>query len=213
MKRLFFSIALAAITMTVNAQSEKFAGAMQAGLEKMGTAQSPADWQGIAATFERIANAEKSQWLPYYYAALALSTQGWMDEKLDKDANSAKIKSLCSTAQSLTTDPIDKAELLTVVNMACTQQMMVDPQARWMTYGQEAGKALQEAMQLDPSNPRSYYLQGMSLFNTPEQFGGGKEKAKPVFEKAMKLYETAAVKPMYPSWGKEETAKMIQQCN
>lgn len=213
MKRLFFSIALTAITMTVNAQSEKFAGAMQSGLEKMGSAQSPADWQSIAATFERIANAEKNQWLPYYYAALALSTQGWMDEKLDKDANSAKIKSLCEIAQGLTEDPKDKAEILSVVNMACTQQMMVDPQARWMTNGMEAGKALQEAMQLDPSNPRLYYLQGMSLFNTPEQFGGGKEKAKPVFEQAMKLYQAANVKPMYPDWGKEETVKMIEQCN
>lgn len=213
MKRLFFSIALIAITVSVNAQSEKFAGAMQSGFEKMGSAQSPADWQTIAATFERIANAEKNQWLPYYYAALALSTQGWMDQQLDKDANSAKIKSLCTLAEGLTTDAKDKAEILSVVNMACTQQMMVDPSARWMTFGMEAGKALEEAMQLDPTNPRLHYLKGMSLFGTPAQFGGGKDKAKPVFEKALELYESAEVKPMYPDWGKKETADMIQQCN
>ncbi len=213
MKRLFFSIALIAIAVFSNAQSDKFAGAMQAGFDKMKTAQSPADWQSLAATFERIANAEKNQWLPYYYAALALSTQGWMDQQLDKDANSTKIKELCKIADGLTTDPKDKAELLSVVNMACTQQMMVDAMSRWMTYGQEAGKALQDAMQLDPSNPRLYYLQGMSLFGTPEQFGGGKDKAKPLFEKALALYESANVKPMYPDWGKEETVKMIAQCH
>jgi len=28
----------------------------------------------------------------------------------------------------------------------------------------------------------------MSLFNTPSQYGGGKDKAKPVFEKAVTLF-------------------------
>ena len=40
---------------------------------------------------------------------------------------------------------------------------------------------------LNANNPRLYYFRGMSLFNTPEQFGGGKDKAKPVFEKAAEL--------------------------
>ena len=79
--------------------------------------------------------------------------------------------------------------------MAATQQMMVDPQSRWMSYGKEAGDALTKGMQLDPNNPRVYYLQGMSLFNTPEQFGGGKDKAKPLFEKAVELYKAAKPKP------------------
>ena len=62
--------------------------------------------------------------------------------------------------------------------MASTQQMMVDPQNRWQTNGQEASKARQAGQKLDPSNPRLYYLEGMSVFNTPEAFGGGKEKGK-----------------------------------
>ena len=96
--------------------------------------------------------------------------------------------------------------------MAATQQMMVDPQSRWMTYGQESGKALQEGLQLDPNNPRLYYLQGMGIFGTPPVFGGGKEKAKPIFEKALELYKAEKVKPLYPHWGQEQTEQMIAQC-
>jgi hypothetical protein len=72
---------------------------------------------------------------------------------------------------------------------------------------------LQQGMRLDPNNPRLYYLQGMTLFNTPEQFGGGKEKAKPVFEKSLALFK--AFKPksdLYPTWGQKITEQMLEQC-
>ena len=92
----------------------------------------------IAAAFERIGDAEKTQWLPYYYAGLALTMPGWTDAKLDKDANAEKIKALCDKADALAQDNADKAEILSIRNMAATQQMLVDPQTRWATYGQEA---------------------------------------------------------------------------
>ena len=53
----------------------------------------------------------------------------------------------------------------------------------------KASQAIDKGMQLNANNPRLYYLRGMSLFNTPEQFGGGKDKAKPIFEKAAELYK------------------------
>ncbi len=89
----------------------------------------------------------------------------------------------------LAPDNIAKSEIETVRNMAATQQMMVNPQARWGTYGKAAGDALQKAMKLNANNPRVYYLQGMSMMGTPVQFGGGKDKAIPLFEKAIELYK------------------------
>jgi hypothetical protein len=67
-------------------------------------------------------------------------------------------------------------------------------------------------MKLDPNNPRLYYLQGMTLFNTPEQFGGGKDKAKPVFEKSVALFKTAQSKELYPDWGKDQAEQMLARC-
>src|SRR5450631_2956898 len=88
--------------------------------------------------------------------------------------------------------------------MAATQQMMVDPQSRWMTYGQEAGAAFQKGLELDPNNPRLHYLQAMSVLNTPEQFGGGKEKATPMIEKTIELCTGEDAKPLYPYWGLQQ---------
>jgi len=130
----------------------------------------------------------------------------------DKDANAEKINTLCDKAEALATSDADKSEILALRNMSATQQMMVDPQTRYMTYGQTASSNLQKAMQLNPNNPRLYYLQGMSLFNTPAQFGGGKDKAKPVFEKAITLYNAEQPTGFNPRWGKQQATTQLALC-
>jgi len=166
------------------------------------------DLQSLSNTFERIGDAEKTQWLPYYYAALSLTTAGWIDANLDKDANATRVNALCDKAEAIEKN----AEIYILRNMSATQAMMIDPQTRWQTYGKQASDALQSGMQMDPSNPRLYYLQGMSLFNTPVAYGGGKDKAKPSFEKAVALYKTFQVKPLYPNWGEKESIAMLAKC-
>lgn len=198
---------------SLNAQSDKYTGAMEKSLQLMDSAKTTAEHQAVAASFERIANAEKTQWLPYYYAALSLTTAGWSDANLDKDKNAEQIKSFCDKAEALTTENTDKAEILAIRNMAATQQMLVDPQSRWMSNGQEAAKYLQEAVKLNPANPRLMYLQGASLFGTPEQFGGGKAKAKVILEKAVALYKAETPKPLYPRWGQKQAEDMLAKCN
>jgi hypothetical protein len=191
-----------------NAQSDKYDGAMKKNLSMFDSAKTTADFQAVAAAFERIGDAEKTQWLPYYYAGLALTMAGWQDSKLDKEANAERAKSFCDKAEA-----IEKtSEICEIRNMAATQEMMIDPQTRWATYGKQASEALQTGMKLNPNNPRLYYLQGMSVFNTPASFGGGKEKAKPIFEKAVELFKAEQPKPLYPRWGQKQAEDMLAQC-
>ena len=81
------------VTVSVNAQSDKYADVMKKNLSMFDSAKTSQDFQNLSAAFERIGDAEKTQWLPYYYAGLALSTMGWVDQNVDKDANAEKIKS------------------------------------------------------------------------------------------------------------------------
>ena len=185
---------------------------LQTAVTKLSNANNEKDYQQLATDFLRIAYAQKTQWLPYYYAGIALITPAWSDPKIDKDANAQKVKSLIDKADALAKDNKDKAELLAIRNMTATQQMIVDPQNRWMTYGQEGANYLKQAKELDPQNPRLAYLEGAGIFGTPEQFGGGKAKAKPVLEKAVELFKAEKPEPLHPQWGQKFAEGMLEQC-
>ena len=196
------------ISLTAGAQSDKYTQTMQKNIALLDSAKSVDQLQSLAGTFDRIGDAEKTQWLPYYYAALAQTWIGWMPATTDKDGNAQKINAYLAKAEAIEKN----AETYAVENMAATQQMLVDPSTRWATNGKDAGEALQKGLALDPNNPRLYYLQAMSLFGTPPQFGGGKDKAKPVFEKSIALYKSTQPKPLYPTWGQKQAEDMLAQC-
>jgi hypothetical protein len=208
MKKFIFSLALLA-SIAASAQSDKYTEMMQKNITLLDSAKSIDDLQSLASTFDRIGDAEKTKWLPYYYAALAQTWVGWNPTVKDKDGNSAKINAYLAKAEAIEKN----SELYAVENMSATQQMLVDPQSRWATYGKTAGEALQKGLQADPNNPRLYYLQGMSLFGTPTQYGGGKDKAKPLFEKSVALYKDAHPAPLAPTWGQKQAETMLAQCN
>ena len=72
-------------------QNEKYFAAMGSTLQQFGSANSAEEMTAIAAKFERIGDAEKTQWLPYYYAAMTkarMSMEGMGGDK-DKVADEA----------------------------------------------------------------------------------------------------------------------------
>ncbi len=132
-KYIFFLLAVFSLQIAAFSQSDKYVAAMQKNLVLFDSAKTVEDFTKAANTFERIGDAEKTQWLPYYYAGLTLSISGWMPAVTDKDANSARINAFCDKAESVAVTDADKAEIQTIRNMSATQQMMVDPQTRWMS--------------------------------------------------------------------------------
>ena len=188
----------------------KYDAGMAKGLEQLKTAKSVEDMNATSAFFERIGDAEKDKWLPYYYAAYSNYMTGWMDPKADKDKVGEKSKDLISKAEMI---EHNNSEIFCIRQMVAVMQMTVDPMARWQSYGTEATNALQSATKADPNNPRIYYLSGQTLMNTPEAFGGGKAVAKKLFEKSLELYKTfQPTSPLHPTWGKEEAEKLLAAC-
>ena len=199
MKKLLLSLSIL-LTVTAFSQSEKYVNAMKKTIADMDNAKTTEEIQAVSSMFERIGDAEKTQWLPYYYAALCQTNVGWRDQKIDKDQLAEKTKSLLNKAVAIEKN----SELYIIRSMVATQQMLVDPQSRWQTYGTESAEALATAKSLDPSNPRAYYLEGTSVLQTPAAFGGGKDKAKPILQKAVDLFKTfKPASDFHPKWGRE----------
>ena len=213
MKRIILSVAIAVSCLAVNAQSDRYKAAMEKLVPAVDTTRSIAGLAELANSFQRIAEAEKTQWLPYYYAALVninaanvFFTTG-QTEQIDPLAD--KATPLVAKAEELQKD---NSEIFILKKMLNTAKMMADPQSRYMELGPVAAEALETAKKLNPENPRVYLLEGQDLFFTPEQFGGDKQEAKKRFEEAMKKFES--YKPadsISPNWGKMQAAYFLSQ--
>lgn len=205
-KIIVFATILVATITTASAQSEKYLAAMKENVSKLDAVTTSQDWIELGNNFKRIADAEKTQWLPYYYVALSNVMAGYFQGAVNQNPNPAvtdpladKAEEALNKAQSLTKE---NSEIFVVKKMIATLRMMADPQSRWQTYGPQAGEALQKAKSLNPNNPRVYMLEGQDKFYTPEEFGGSKAEAKTLFEESVKKYESFKPEsPIHPQWG------------
>ena len=212
MKKIIFISVLSFFSLITFAQSEKYTNAMKKNIALLDSAfAKPDNFLSLSNTFERIGTAEKTEWLPYYYAAYCRVNYAFMQkDPSGNDPIADKALALANTADSLMPN---NSEISCLKSMIASVQMLVDPQQRFMQYGAASQKEMQKAMQQDPSNPRPYMLKGQSLKYTPEQFGGGCKTALAPLETAMEKFATfKPASEIYPSWGKQFTESMVKEC-
>lgn len=212
MKRIILFCLAAVLGMSGFAQSEKYTAAMKANLSALDTSfKNPANLLAMANNFERIASAEKNQWLPYYYAAYCQVNYGFFEQDKTKvDAIANKAGELISKADVLNPN---NSEISCIKSMIATCHLMVNPMQRYMEYGQESADHMDAAIKQDPSNPRPYLLKGQNLKFTPAEFGGGCSTAKPELQTALDKF--AAFKPaseLHPNWGKARVEDLMKDC-
>ncbi len=212
MKKIIFFAILFATALTTFAQSEKYTAAMKSSITEIDAAfKNPANLVTLGNKFERIALAEKSQWLAYYYAAYCQVNYAFMEQDKSKvDDIADKATTLINVADSLMPN---NSEISCIKSMIASSHMMVDPMARWQEYGEASSGNMEKAMQQDPTNPRPYMLKGQSLMYTPEQFGGGCKTAKPALQTALDKYATfKAESELHPNWGGAFTEGLMKEC-
>jgi len=204
--------AVSFLVISANAQSEKYIASMKSNIAAIDTSfKNPADLLSLANKFERIAIAEKNQWLAYYYAALCQVNYTYMEQDKSKiDAIADKATELIDKADALQPN---NSEISCIKSMIASAHMMVNPMQRYMEYGPESQSHLDAATQQDPANPRPEYLKGQGLKYTPEQFGGGCATAKPVLQSSLDKYNKfKTASELHPNWGKERVELLIKEC-
>lgn len=217
MKQLLLLAFIALHSFQVLAQSEKFQKAMEENIASLAKVSSADQLLDLSNTFERIGDAEKTEWLPYYYAAYSRLMNVFMSSNIEggikadiADPAADKAEQLLLKAETLSGE---NSEIYLVKKLVANLRLMADPMNRYQTYGPIAAEALEKAKQLDPANPRVYLLEGQDKFYTPEQFGGSKTEAKVLFESAIEKF--ASFKPassIHPAWGLEQAKYLHEQC-
>lgn len=198
------------ISVSIFAQTP-FDKVMTEKIAKIEQCKNPEDFTALSNDFVRIGDKEKTQWLPYYYAAHVSIEKGRnlmrTGKVSDLDAIANEAQKNVDKASELSKD---NAELFILQKMIHSLKMMVDPQSRFMSEGMLAADALSKAEKLDPENPRISLLKGEDTYFTPEQFGGSKTKGLELLQKSVDQFKAYQPKTsLDPTWGKGEAEYLL----
>ena len=199
------------LSVLVHGQDAKYMQAMQKNVSILDSAKEISSFQNVNNAFERIGNANQTEWLPLYYQSYCDVMIGLKQEGNDKrDEYYDRAEKLIGRAESLSPD---NSEIAVLQAFITSMQISVDPMTRGQKLGMQSSMFISKAIQLDKENPRAYLLKGSGLMYTPEQYGGGKEKAIPVLEMAVAKYKTfKPASPIMPHWGEERANVVLEQC-
>ncbi len=164
-----------------------------------------------SALFERIASAEKSNWLPNYYVALVNTTDAF-DPK-----NKANVPALLDKAQKAldeaATISLDNPEIMVVQALIYTAWLIQDPMTNGMKYSALAMKEYEKALAIAPNNPRAVFGKAEFEIGGAQYWG---TDTKPMCEQIAKSIELFAnFKPeseFHPKWGLERAQEVLKTC-
>lgn len=213
MKTNLIILAISLFSISVSGQEDSYTSAMKSTLLQMDQATGAEHYLNCANRFERIASAEKSKWMPYYYASHCLALMSFEEsngEQRDKILDRAQ--DLLDQSMELNSDESVKSELQVLQAFIYPSRIMVDPMGRGLIYFEKMFTSLETARSLNPENPRSYFLEGSYKLNIPAEMGGGAEAARPILEQALTLYASfSSSDPLWPTWGEEATRTELEK--
>lgn len=208
MKTLSISFVLILLSLA-GFSNETYQKAMSQSIEKLFQAKTIPEHLEIANQFERISQIEKTEWLPLYYQSFAYIMISFQEpENAKKDTYLDQAQKYLDQAMAI--DP-NESELFLLQGFLYPSRITIDPMNRGIIYIDKMNQALDKALELNPDNPRVYYLRATMTFHTPEAYGGGAVKALPLYQTADEKFKNFKPKSeISPNWGKESNENELK---
>lgn len=164
-----------------------------------------------SALFERIASAEKDNWLPNYYVALVNTTSAF------RTKDGKELEGLLGKAQKALDSELNKgaenAELLVLQAMIHTARIAFDPMNKGATLSGTVLQLYNEAEAISPNNPRVVLSKAQFEMGSAKFFNSDTTPICLRIEKSIVLFDNFKPEsPFYPNWGKEQAEKVLKGC-
>ena len=192
--------------------NDKFIETMQKHIQTVYTSQSIEEIQGAVNAFDRIAEAEKTKWEPFYYAAFG-------NVMMANKENDATKK---DTYLDLALNAIEKAkaivpnesEVIALEGFIHMIRVTVDPASRGQQYSGMAFQSFGKAVAMNPENPRALSLLAQMQYGTAQFFGSPTTEACATLTKSLEKFESyKSENPLAPQWGKKMAEGLKSKCN
>ncbi len=196
---------------SLGAQTLQDSAVYNKGLRMIESSKTYQDFEMAGNYFDKLTNSKRDEWLAPLYSALSFILASFREPD-------TKVKeTLCNKAQiyidtSAMRHP-DMSELASMQAFLYQARIDVSPMERGLEYSLKADAEIKKAEEVNPGDPRAYFLYGMNIYYTPKIFGGGPEKALPLFEQAAVKFNDFVPKMAFmPHWGKQQNLDMIAKC-
>jgi len=164
-----------------------------------------------SALFERIASAEKTNWLPNYYVAMVNVTAAF------DPANKEKVAAMLDKAQTAIDDATlvspNNPEIMVLQAMLYTAWIVQDPMTNGMKYSGKAMEQYYKAQAIAPENPRVVFCKAEFEIGGAKWTGADTNKLCKEVERSIDLF--AKFKPetaFSPKWGLDRAQATLKDC-
>jgi tetratricopeptide (TPR) repeat protein len=191
--------------------SDRYTEQMTRHIESIYKAETAEQFQQAINAFERIGNAEKTKWEPFYYATFGYVLMASNESDLGrKDALLDHAKAMIDKASALRPNDSEIIALEGFINMI---RVTVDPATRGPQYSMMAMQSFGKAAAINPNNPRALALMAQKQFGTAAFFNQEPSEACATARKALEVFNSATpADPLSPVWGKAMTEALVANC-
>ena len=184
---------------------------MSANITALNAAKTLESFDPIVHKFIRIGEAEKDKWLPYYYVSLAYVWKGFrLKEAAEKDKNLTESLKYIDKAKSLAEN---NAEVIALEGFIYMMQISIDPGSRGQSITPKAFGNFNQALAIQPTNPRALLFKGQMQYGMSQFFGSGTEEACAMILKSVELFDKdEKADSNLPAWGLSSANQYIENC-
>lgn len=191
--------------------TDKYTEVMLKNIEGVYKSQNVEEFLSFANTFNRIGEAEKTKWEPFYYEAYAyVMICNKEKEAAKKDASLDLATKALEKAKALQPG---ESEIVAMEGFIHMMRVTVDPASRGQRYSGMAFQSFNKALTMNPENPRALNLLAQMEFGTAQFFGSPTTDACATLDKAIEKFATYKVEnPLAPQWGRGMTESLKAKC-
>ncbi|CAN5235091.1 hypothetical protein BH09BAC3_BH09BAC3_23670 [soil metagenome] len=211
MKTIILSIALFITALGSNANDARYIETMTRSIEVVYKSQAPEEIQQAINALDRVGDAEKTKWEPYYYASFGYLMMATREkDAVKKDAYLDQATAEINKAAALL--PND-SEIVTMEGFIYMIRTSVDPAARGQKFSGLAMQSYNKAIALNSENPRAYGMLAQMQFGMARFFNSETTEACATTRKSLEKFGSyKSENPLAPVWGRGVTEELLKQC-
>jgi hypothetical protein len=202
---LFFAVVKSAFA------DDKYTENMQKNIDIVYKAQSIEELQKGVNALQRIGDAEKTKWEPYYYAGFGnIMMANREKDGSKKDAYLDQAMEAIKKAKAIAGE---ESEVVALEGFAYMIRVTVDPASRGQQFAGLAMQTFGKAITLNPENPRALSLLAQMQYGTAQFFGSSTAEACGTLTRSLEKFDSyKSSNALAPQWGKAMAEGLKEQC-